>query len=92
MHLYVQMNQQQKQKKDLKEIRADFGSINQCWLDSGRSECKLAVDHKKDEEFKQTKWLESPTYVIKQKSVISTGRLNQDRMIKKVQKKEAYVN
>ncbi len=63
---------------------AELVSIHQCWQDSGRSECKLAVDQTKDEEFKQTKWLESPTYVIRQKSVIFTGRLNQDIMIKKV--------
>ncbi len=46
---------------------AELVSIHQCWQDSGRSECKLAVDQKKDEEFKQTKWLESPTYVIRRK-------------------------
>ncbi len=28
-----------------------------CWLDGGRSECKLAVDCKKGAGFKQTKWL-----------------------------------
>ncbi len=89
--MYVQMNQNIFLKTKNKKMGAELGSIHQCWLDSGRSECKLAVDQKKDEEFKQTKWLESPTYVIRQKSVIFTGRLNQD-MIKKVQKKEANVN
>lgn len=41
------------------------------WLDGGRSDYEYAVDCKKEVEFNQTKWLESPAYVTKDKSAIS---------------------
>lgn len=69
--MYVQMNRNI--KKAIKIVQDLVQSISVDWMVADLN-VSLQLIIKKEEEFKQTKWSDTPAYVTRQKSVSFTGR------------------